>query len=75
MGEARLLAARISLRRALRRAAQATGREGSSRASTAPIQTPTSTQLVARMTGLDRKTAKAVNFAKIYGAGLEKFAE
>ena len=27
------------------------------------------------MTGLDRESAKAVNFAKIYGAGVEKFAE
>ena len=27
------------------------------------------------MTGLDRDTAKAVNFAKIYGAGVKKFAE
>ena len=31
--------------------------------------------LVAEMTGLDRDMAKAVNFAKIYGAGVEKFAE
>jgi DNA polymerase I-like protein with 3'-5' exonuclease and polymerase domains len=31
--------------------------------------------LVADMTGLDRDTAKAVNFAKIYGAGPAKFAE
>ena len=27
------------------------------------------------MTGLGRDTAKAVNFAKIYGAGVRKFAE
>jgi DNA polymerase I-like protein with 3'-5' exonuclease and polymerase domains len=31
-------------------------------------------RLVAELTGLDRKLAKAVNFAKIYGAGKEKFA-
>ena len=31
--------------------------------------------LVAEMTGLDRDMAKAVNFAKVYGAGVEKFAE
>jgi DNA polymerase-1 len=31
-------------------------------------------QLVAELTGLDRDLAKAVNFAKIYGAGIEKFA-
>jgi DNA polymerase I-like protein with 3'-5' exonuclease and polymerase domains len=31
--------------------------------------------IVAAMTGLDRDMAKAVNFAKIYGAGPEKFAE
>ena len=31
--------------------------------------------VVAEMTGLDRSTAKAVNFAKIYGAGVKKFAE
>ena len=31
--------------------------------------------LVAEMTGLDRDMAKAVNFAKIYGAGPRKFAE
>ena len=31
--------------------------------------------LVGEMTGLDRDMAKAVNFAKIYGAGVEKFAE
>jgi DNA polymerase I-like protein with 3'-5' exonuclease and polymerase domains len=29
---------------------------------------------VAALTGLDRDLAKAVNFAKIYGAGIEKFA-
>jgi DNA polymerase I-like protein with 3'-5' exonuclease and polymerase domains len=28
----------------------------------------------ARMTGLDRQTAKAVNFGRIYGAGIRKFA-
>ena len=27
------------------------------------------------MTGLERESAKAANFAKIFGAGLEKFAE
>ena len=27
------------------------------------------------MTGLDRDTAKATNFAKIYGAGVRKMAE
>ena len=27
------------------------------------------------MTGLDRNTAKATNFAKIYGAGVPKMAE
>src|SRR5262249_3436758 len=32
-------------------------------------------QLVAKLTGLDRDLAKAVNFAKIYGAGTKKFAE
>jgi DNA polymerase I-like protein with 3'-5' exonuclease and polymerase domains len=32
-------------------------------------------QVVADMTGLDRDTAKAVNFAKIYGAGIKKMAE
>jgi DNA polymerase I-like protein with 3'-5' exonuclease and polymerase domains len=32
-------------------------------------------QMVADMTGLPRDDAKAVNFAKIYGAGPEKFAE
>ena len=31
--------------------------------------------IVAEMTGLDRDLAKAVNFAKIYGAGVKKFAE
>ena len=31
-------------------------------------------RLAAELTGLDRKLAKAVNFAKIYGAGKEKFA-
>jgi DNA polymerase I-like protein with 3'-5' exonuclease and polymerase domains len=31
-------------------------------------------RLVAELTGLDRKLAKAVNFAKIYGAGIKKFA-
>src|SRR6516225_1690804 len=31
--------------------------------------------LTAQITGLDRKDAKAVNFAKIYGAGVGKFAE
>jgi DNA polymerase I-like protein with 3'-5' exonuclease and polymerase domains len=31
--------------------------------------------IVAAMTGLDREMAKAVNFAKIYGAGVKKFAE
>ena len=31
--------------------------------------------IVAEMTGLDRDMAKAVNFAKIYGAGVKKFAE
>ena len=31
--------------------------------------------IVAAMTGLDRDMAKAVNFAKIYGAGVKKFAE
>jgi DNA polymerase I-like protein with 3'-5' exonuclease and polymerase domains len=31
-------------------------------------------RLVAELTGLDRGLAKAVNFAKIYGAGIEKFA-
>jgi DNA polymerase I-like protein with 3'-5' exonuclease and polymerase domains len=31
-------------------------------------------QLVAALTGLDRELAKAVNFAKIYGAGIKKFA-
>ena len=31
--------------------------------------------LVAEMTGLDRSMAKAFNFAKIYGAGVRKFAE
>jgi hypothetical protein len=31
--------------------------------------------LVAAMTGLDRKMAKNVNFAKIYGAGVKKMAE
>jgi DNA polymerase I-like protein with 3'-5' exonuclease and polymerase domains len=31
-------------------------------------------RLVAELTGLDRDLAKAVNFAKIYGAGIEKFA-
>jgi DNA polymerase I-like protein with 3'-5' exonuclease and polymerase domains len=31
-------------------------------------------RLVAELTGLDRELAKAVNFAKIYGAGVEKFA-
>ena len=31
--------------------------------------------IVAEMTGLDRDLAKAVNFAKIYGAGIAKFAE
>jgi DNA polymerase I-like protein with 3'-5' exonuclease and polymerase domains len=31
--------------------------------------------MVAEMTGLDRDMAKAVNFAKIYGAGVKKMAE
>ena len=31
--------------------------------------------LTAQTTGLERKDAKAVNFAKIYGAGVRKFAE
>ncbi len=31
--------------------------------------------LVATITGLDREDAKAVNFAKIFGAGVKKFAE
>jgi DNA polymerase I-like protein with 3'-5' exonuclease and polymerase domains len=31
--------------------------------------------VVAEMTGLDRDSAKATNFAKIYGAGVKKFAE
>jgi DNA polymerase I-like protein with 3'-5' exonuclease and polymerase domains len=31
--------------------------------------------MVAKMTGLDRDMAKAVNFAKIYGAGVKKLAE
>jgi DNA polymerase I-like protein with 3'-5' exonuclease and polymerase domains len=31
-------------------------------------------QLVAEMTGLDRQSAKAVNFAKSFGAGVPKFA-
>ena len=31
--------------------------------------------MVADMTGLERESAKAVNFAKIFGAGPEKFAE
>jgi DNA polymerase I-like protein with 3'-5' exonuclease and polymerase domains len=31
-------------------------------------------RLVAELTGLDRDLAKAVNFAQIYGAGIEKFA-
>ncbi|HEX2337257.1 MAG TPA: DNA polymerase, partial [Hyphomicrobiaceae bacterium] len=31
--------------------------------------------LTAQITGLDRKDAKAVNFAKMYGAGVGKFAE
>ena len=31
--------------------------------------------MVAEMTGLDRDTAKAINFAKIYGAGVQKLAE
>ena len=31
--------------------------------------------VVAEMTGLDRDMAKAVNFAKIYGAGVKKLAE
>ena len=31
--------------------------------------------IVAEITGLDRDMAKAVNFAKIYGAGVKKFAE
>ena len=31
--------------------------------------------LVGEITGLQRKDAKNVNFAKIYGAGMEKFAE
>jgi DNA polymerase I-like protein with 3'-5' exonuclease and polymerase domains len=31
-------------------------------------------RLVAELTGLERELAKAVNFAKIYGAGIEKFA-
>ena len=31
--------------------------------------------LAAEITGLPRKDAKAVNFAKIYGAGVQKFAE
>jgi DNA polymerase I-like protein with 3'-5' exonuclease and polymerase domains len=32
-------------------------------------------ELVAEITGLPRTAAKAVNFAKIYGAGVEKFGE
>jgi DNA polymerase I-like protein with 3'-5' exonuclease and polymerase domains len=32
-------------------------------------------ELVAKITGLSRNDAKAVNFAKIYGAGEKKFAE
>ena len=31
--------------------------------------------LAERITGLPRKVAKSVNFAKIYGAGVKKFAE
>ena len=31
--------------------------------------------LASEITGLPRKDAKAVNFAKIYGAGVKKFAE
>ena len=31
--------------------------------------------MVAEMTGLDRSAAKAINFAKIYGAGVQKLAE
>ena len=31
--------------------------------------------MVADMTGLERESAKAANFAKIFGAGVEKFAE
>ena len=31
--------------------------------------------MVAEMTGLDRDTAKNINFAKIYGAGVKKLAE
>ena len=31
--------------------------------------------MVAEMTGLERDAAKNVNFAKIYGAGVRKFAE
>jgi DNA polymerase I-like protein with 3'-5' exonuclease and polymerase domains len=32
-------------------------------------------KLTAETTGLDRESAKAVNFAKIYGAGVKKFAD
>ena len=42
---------------------------------TATIPTPTSTCSPSEITGLPRKDAKAVDFAKIYGAGVKKFAE
>ena len=32
-------------------------------------------KIVMDMTGLDRKTAKSINFGKVYGAGMEKLAE
>ena len=71
----RLLAAGISLRRASRLHPQSAGREGSGRALPQRSRYRLPRCWRARSPRLPRKDAKDVNFAKIYGAGVKKFAE
>ena len=74
LGQAGYLAAGISVRRALRASCTTCRARKPPPSVTAHDPDTDFHALVATMTGLEREAAKAVNFAKIFGAGVKKFA-
>ena len=75
LGQARRLTAGIPPGRALRQPAQAAAKPTKRSRVIATTPTPTSMRSPQPSPGSIATTAKAVNFAKIYGAGVKKFAQ
>ena len=75
MGQDRRLTAGISLHRALRRRAGSTKGGWRRPSATAPTPTRIFTTWLPNGPGSNGRSAKGVNFAKAFGAGVRKFAE